>query len=87
MKGDCRATKRQKTESCLLNNIFWGIFHVIILTSLVTVANSNLDSFNYTVTDHLDFSNNGTEQNQSLSRVQSFHISKRNMVFKIRWAI
>ena len=77
MKGDCRATKRQKMESCLLNNIFWGIFHVIILTSLVTVANSNLDSFNYTVTDHLDFSNNGTEQNQSMSRVQSVHISKR----------
>ena len=77
VKGDCRVTKRRKMESCLLNNIFWGIFHVIILTSLVTVANSNLDSFNYTVTDYLDFSNNATEQNQSMYRVQSDQISMR----------
>ena len=47
---------------------------MIILTNLVTAANSNLDSLNYTVTD---FSNNDTEQYQSMSRVQSARISKR----------
>ena len=52
----------------------WGIFHVIILTSLVAAANSDL---NYTVTDDLDLSKKLTEQNQSMSRVQSGHISKR----------
>ena len=74
MKGDSRATKRQKMKSCLFHNIIWGIFYVIILTNLVTAANSNLDSLNYTVTD---FSNNDTEQYQSMSRVQSARISKR----------
>ena len=74
VKGDSRATKRQKMKSCLLHNIIWGIFYVIILTNLVTAANSNLDSLNYTVTD---FSNNDTEQYQSMSRVQSARISKR----------
>ena len=50
LKGDSRATKRQKIESCLLHNI---IFHVIILTSLVAAANRDLNSLNYTVTDDL----------------------------------
>ena len=78
VKGDSRATKRQKMESCLFYNIILGICHVIILTSVVTVANSDLDSFNFTVTGlDLDFSNNATEQAQTMSRVQSFHISKR----------
>ena len=77
LKGDSRATKRQKIESCLLHNIMWGIFHVIILTSLVAAANSDLNSLNYTVTDDLDLSKKLTEQNQSMSRVQSGHISKR----------
>ena len=64
-------------ETCLLHNIIWAIFHVAILTSLVTAANSDLDSLNYI--DNLDSSNNQTItwKNQSLSRVQSIQISKR----------
>ena len=66
VKGDSRATKRQKMERCLFYNIIFGTCHVIILTSLVTVANSDLDSFNFTVTGlDLDFSNNATEQAQT----------------------
>ena len=88
LKEDGRATKRQNLESCVFTNLTWGIFHLVVLTSIVSAANSNPDSLNYAVTEldfsnttgNLEFSTNSSMQNQSEispSRVQSVHFSRR----------
>ena len=79
-----RLTKRQKLESCAHTNLTWAIFHSVVLTCIVSAANSNPDSLNYTITefkffsnttaDNLDISNNN---NSSLSRVQSVQFLRR----------
>jgi len=84
LREDSGATKRQRMESCVLNNFAWGIFHFVVLTCLVKTANTNPDSLNYTVTN-LGFSINGTIGHRTsdinmdgwMSRTQSSHISKR----------
>ena len=51
-EADKKATKRQNTESCVCWEIVWGISYLIVLTSLVAVANINSESLNFTITDN-----------------------------------
>ena len=47
LKGVSTATKKDKVESCLRFNIYWGVCHFIVLTSLVVALNFNQDCLNY----------------------------------------
>ena len=47
LKGVSTATKKEKVESCLRFNIFWGVCHFIVLTSLVVALNVDQDCLNY----------------------------------------
>ena len=51
LEVDSKLTKRQNMEICVSKEIIWGIYHLIILTSLVGAANINPDSLNFSVTD------------------------------------
>ena len=83
--GD-KKTRREKMENCVNTNFHWAISHFIVLTCLVSAANINPDSLNYTITelkssDTTDFSSNSSSmRNQSevnISYVQSVRFSKR----------
>ena len=86
-------TQREKLENCVNTNFLWAISHFIVLTCIVSAANSNPDSLNYTITQlnfistttdnfakFLGLSENRKMRNQSdinLSRVQSDLFSRR----------
>ena len=79
--GDAK-TRREKMENCVNTNFHWAISHFIVLTCLVSAANTDQDSLNYTITelkssDITNFSSNSSQSEVNMSYVQSVRFSKR----------